>query len=358
MIRALLLLPFFTLSLSLSLIQCTPKQASLPKSSPYRFDYTKVLELTLARADVDTPSESSNTASGTPPPARWSARFVKAQPQDRASWKIASAPEGKTLSDTWANGRLLEHLLDTLRSFQVSPYSGNADQPLEMFGLRPPRFALRWCWQEPAQKCQELLLGDNAPKNAGVFALLQRGHEQESGTETAPSLAVIRGALLPILMRLSRFQDTRLATLLVESADDFDEITLIRLDRSQLPRKSALHAFSASKLPLYAQREGAQWTDHQHRPVRHSAARWLSALTGATIRTFLDEAPQTAALRKHLETRPTLEFQLVTRDGSPTVIRLFATSAENRMGRALYATTSSRSGAVFELDPSLLEEWN
>ncbi|MDR3608297.1 MAG: DUF4340 domain-containing protein [Oligoflexia bacterium] len=258
---------------------------------------------------------------------RWTTRIVRETPADLSGeggvWKISLAPDGRTLSDTWANGNWILHLLDTVRTAQLSeaPFSGS----LESFGLSDPRVALRWT---VGSSDYELHLGA-AAKDGGFYGLIAQSPLAPASIRQ--KIYVVQGAVIQMLEMISTFDSLRLRTLATFSADDVDSIEI----------------FSNGKTRFSSKRDGDGWTRSA------DTTGFLGQLCHLRIQNFIDDLDQEKNLARSLDSHPMYVIELKGRSQFHEKVRLIASQ-----GHA-YASVSSRTGpdalpSAFEVPTEIL----
>jgi len=256
---------------------------------PFQFETQKITTFEIAKADPKTGDA-------------WTARFERNR---EGIWEIAAGPGGPNLLDRKAHSSFIDHLLDTLKTLQVTRPA--LQGPPESFDLSPPRFALRWGQNE-------LFLG------SGKFASI-------GGT-----VYELEGAALKLLEYIPQFQSLREQTWLSPlTSDDIDEVELSR----------------AGKKYFYAQREGSVWTDQQHKPVKPDMNHFLDQITHARIQEFIDDPEVSQRLAQDLRKNPMQELTLKDRNGTATQA-FFKWEASGGF-KKLYCLSTSRPTSVFRI---------
>lgn len=276
---------------------------------------------------------------------RWTTRIRRGenplQPGSDA-WMIEVAPGGRALGDNLANGTLILHLLDTVRTLQVKDATLSGTP--ESFGLAPPWYDLRWTVAGSTQE-HELALGSPAKAQDGSFAGLYGRILQPA---TGPQTEVMNGSLLKMLELIPDFNALRLQRFVTFESDDVDEIEIY----------GGASPDVKANLKLYAQREGDHWTDARHKPLSQDLSSWLDQLSHLRIQRFVDDPAEAARLRRQplLHAIYTLRFR--GRTLRPVVVRL-AHAGEAFGTISSRATPESRGQkspqlSVFELFPQSL----
>lgn len=253
----------------------------------------------------------------------WSANLIAHGPANETpgNWIIAFSSANPHLEDNNANTNYIEHLLDTLKTLQFGPKAPSARE--DVYGLSPPRFALKW---KINSKLFELRIGTlvrpnspNSPNSDEVYAQISNdeGFSQE--------VVIIRGAALQMLQFLDSFNTLRQQTWAMFSTDDIDEIEL----------------FHKKQSILYAQRDGSNWTDRKHHPLKVNIDAFLEGLAHARVASFVDDQALNQKLYKSVQSNP--EHQVLLTDRNAHTTRLLL--------KADLGITSMRPGAVFRLYP-------
>jgi hypothetical protein len=276
-----------------------PERPSLKAGqSLFAFDYQAVTDVLVVKSDP---------VAGD----RWSARLHRPDPKG-ADWEVsAEGPEMTAPLDRKADGYFILHLLDTLRTLQVTEPS--AQGPDASLGLAPPRFAIQW--KTPTEQF-ELRTGLPARTPGSVFAWVPG----------RPAFTA-NGATLQMLDYIKSFESLRLKTWAGVAADDVDEIELTQ----------------AGKPVFYAQREGAGWADRKRKPVRADVGAWLERLTRSRVLKFVDDPEAARKLSAQAKAKPLAEGVLKDRQGKAT--RLWIAAASGK----LVALSSARPEGVFEI---------
>jgi hypothetical protein len=276
---------------------------------PFAFDYEAVTDFLVVKADPDSGD-------------RWTARLKK----EKGVWQLeGNNPAGEPMQDRRADVFFVLHLLDTLRTLQVSdPVAPGPDTSL---GLAPPRFALQW--RTPAQ--------GSGPAGEYELRVGAPVHDSPRAFAWTPDHAafVTEGAALQMLANLVSFDWLRLKTWtgITPDGDDIDEI----------------ESFRDGKSVFYAQREGSDWTDRKHKRMKKDYSEWLKQATRQRVLRFVDSAEEAKGLRMALESRPLREVALKNRAGATTRLRLGV------LGKQVFGLSSSRPEGVFELYPAAVQ---
>ncbi len=235
------------------------------------------------------------------------------------AWRIALAPEGRTLGDTLANGNWILHVLDTVRTAQLQevPVAGS----MESFGLSNPRVMLKW---EVGDQVYELHLGA-AESSSGVYGLI--AESPGASPSLKQTVYTVEGALIQMLQMISSFDSLRLQTLVTFASDDVD----------------GLEVSSSGKKILTTQRKPDDW----------KAAPFLDQLCHLRITHFMDDSDAIVRIQALLKDRPLYVLDLNGRGKLSEEIR-FAGDASGR----IYASITSRKAqaglSVFEIPPEIL----
>jgi hypothetical protein len=305
-----------------------------------QFDYKRTSEILIAKADPNSGD-------------RWAARIQRdgiPSPENEELWTIQMGPDSIASGDRKAHGGFILHLLDTIRTLQVSeaPVSGSA----ESFGLSAPLFILRWRVAEQrtsvaaqpstgtvrAQvfKEYEVRLGGPVKNQDGSFQGL---YASLGGMPN--KVFIVQGALLRMLDMITSFQTLRLPTVLTVTSDDVDELEIRR---------------PSSKIAIYAQRESGKWVDAKHKPIAGDIDALLDQLTHMRVLQFIDDAAELKKLEARLAKSPAQEITFKDRHGKANVLKVYSTSN----GEKVYATFSTRKRqnpdglAIFEVYPEVL----
>jgi hypothetical protein len=236
-------------------------------------------------------------------------------------WRVERAGgEQAAPIDTRADGFFILHLLDTLRTLRAE--RTDVSGPPESLGLAPPRFALKW---KVDTREMEVRLGARANPDGQAE---KTGSVRVYGMVPGTAPFVADGATLQMLSYIPSFDHLRLKTWVGLSADDVDEIEL-----------------SGSAGTYYAQREGAEWTDRKHRPLRADVTAWLERLVHERVLAFVDDPARADSLTVRLKKNPLLRATLKDRHGNP--IQLATAQIEGHW----YALSSARPQGIFEVHP-------
>ncbi|MGZ3687539.1 MAG: DUF4340 domain-containing protein, partial [Bdellovibrionota bacterium] len=209
------------------------------------------------------------------------------------------------------------HLLDTLQTLKNVGSAPNG--PPESFGLSPPWFAVR---MEGGGSVREIRLAAPELGKPPVFAQFPRDSEQ---------VVQVEGAAIQMLKFIENFEVIRQRTLLTISSDEVDELEL---------RKKGKEYF-------YAQRDGAKWTNRQHRPIAVNVNDLLDSLTHARVQQFLDNSEETRKLAAEADHANSYEAVFRDRHGKSVTLHLAW------LGSRFVATVSSRPGVAFIPYPAL-----
>jgi hypothetical protein len=296
-----------------------------------QFDYKMTSELLIAKSDPRTGDH-------------WTARLKRdgaPSPENEDLWTIELGPDEIAYGDRKAHGGFVLHLLDTIRTLHVkeAPVSGTP----ESFGLASPLFILRWLVvqkpAEPVEKVYEIRLGGPAKGEDGKFEGLYASIGGVPG-----KTFIVQGAMLEMLDRITSFQSLRLPTVVTVDSDDIDQIEW---------RRSVTHKAA----DFYAQRDGDQWTDVKHRPVKSDVQAFLDLATHLRILRFIDDPKEQVRLEKEFKRPNTQSVKLISRKGQAQTLQIAVAPG----GKAVYATfstrmrkTSPKALAIFEVYPQIL----
>jgi hypothetical protein len=266
------------------------------------FDYEAVQELTIVKSDPTTGDS-------------WTAQLKNVGPT-KLDWEILAGPH--SLGDRKANTPYVRHLLDTLTTLAISEEA--AKGPPESYGLDKPRFAMRW-------DSGEIRIG-NTTGHAESFATLP--------TVSPGRTYKVRGAALQMLDHLVNFEFLRLQTFSTLASDEILEIEM----------KSGSKSF-------YAQRGGDDWTDRKNKKLKSTSTRGpqflVEQIAHARILRFVDDEEEAVKVRKALEQSKAVTAFIGDHQNKKVVMKL------SRIDKQVFATSSARGNAVFELFPKTLE---
>ncbi len=266
--------------------------------------------------------------------ASWTAAFSR---DADGRWQVERAPEGAPLLDRQADSAFFVKLLDLLSSLKIQKVAGNA--PLAELGLDPPLIALRMTLADGKGEPVELRLGTTEEAARYAYASLS---SDAPSPKQGPPVWEVQGAALHFLGFMDSFsflRDRRLVSPWI--ADDVD---ILRMKRNQSPL-------------LDGEREGVRWKNNARQPVADRTstviAEKLDALTHLRAQAFIDDAAEVARLEKlSAGTKERLSAELLDRDDRALTIEVL------RDGNRLYAKTTHRPGAWFELHPDAARFWN
>jgi hypothetical protein len=253
-------------------------------------------------------------------------------------WRLISGPQGEVLTDDRADGRWVEHFLDTLRTLQAE---GKApESTLASYGLHRPVFRVEWTSSTGRQFFR---LGSVDGPAGTIFAQFEE-------SEKAPVI-LVRGAAIRMLTQLDTFDAIRERRLLTFALDDVDEL-LIEWKGGR----------------RYLQRQGDFWADSQNRRYRGAALdhilATLEAVDHLRIETFPDLAthpggrPALAnadrlvsgqASSSRFVSTPMLNIRFKLRNGEEQ------TEHFHQHGARLFAEVSTRPGNRFGLASAALK---
>lgn len=280
------------------------ESSALAGTVPFQFDPAQVSELVLAKDDP----ESGD-------------RWMVSLEQGEGEWNIRSEVNLPPFLDRKANNSFLFHLLDSVRRIRLEecPLQGT----LESFGLDPPRFAIRWKANLPGgDRVFELRTGVQAGNSSKVYVTLD-----------GSNVLVGSGSAFRILNLIDSIHTLRNKNWSSIEADDVDEIEFRRKGRSL----------------FYAQRDGNEWTDRRHRPVRKDTETLLSRITDAQAEGLIDNPQKATLLKNWIQNHSVFEVVLTDRGGQSVKLKLM------QKERKVYGVNSERPSAVFELHPKILE---
>jgi hypothetical protein len=282
---------------ALSLSACFSDRIPRPDSThPFSIRPEQVEELTIM---------STQTHSDSP----WIATLIKKQNQ----WEIASFSSVPNLADHRANETLVLHLLDTLSSIQVAERGPPA--PLSSLGLAPPQFAIRW---RTRKDTQEIKIGNSAKDHAHIN--ITWDHEP---------VWLASGAFFSLLNQVQSWETLRAPSWVTEAPDDIDEI---RIKRGTRPL-------------FYAQRDGDQWGDAKHRPIRVEVDSLLNQLLQPWQK-VLDLDSEMITLQELIHKRPDYSITLAGRMKTSIQLEL------KKINGSLYGLNRDRLGCVFIMNES------
>ncbi|MGK5084055.1 hypothetical protein WDW37_12225 [Bdellovibrionota bacterium FG-1] len=282
----------------------TPARELKEGATLYSFEPEKVIDLLITKADPSTGDQ-------------WTARVHR--PDSKSSeWEILTEGAGGPLLDRKADGLLIAHLLDSLHTTPiVHAFAGG---PPESLGLAHPRFALKWRI-EPTTEF-ELKIGNPADPDT-AFAMIP-----------GQSPFVVGGATLKILDYLTHLESLRLKTWAGFNSDDMDEIEI----------------FHGKKTEFYAQREGTDWTNRNHKKTRADLSPWLEKLTHARVLEFIDDPLLAKNIRTAIQAHPDRQALFKDRHGLAT--RLLIGKGVRERAHHFYALSSKRPEGVFQIYPT------
>jgi hypothetical protein len=250
------------------------------------------------------------------------------------SWQISLAPGGETLGDDQANGSWITHLLETIRTAQLTPIIQTGS--LESFGLSDPRVLIKWIADE---QVYELHLGEpdspeSEAQNPGVYGLIAAA--PNSVPELSQTVYRVRGALIKMLEMVSSFDSLRLKTLAPFAAEEIQSIEVISAGKSVYKSHRKSHPES--------EKQNEEWA-----PVS-----FLEQLFHLRIENFVDDLSLNAQINEQLKSQPLYILKLKGAKAGDLEFRF-----GGRDGRVV-ASVSSRSVlpagplSVFEIPPEIL----
>lgn len=280
----------------------------------------------------------------------WSVTLSRSlAPTPGSRWKITSAPQGKPLIDSLANETLINHVISTFQTLNVSEFAppGSLDQ----MGLASPHYTLKWSTSNATYQIEfgapvgyGSAQGDSSVSGkryalASVDASATAEFSQSQKEKTKP--LIIQGATLQMLSYVTDFTSIRERRLAPYESDQFDAI-----------RTSNAQAIFA------AERNGDEWLQRSSRKkIKAPIQDWLQSLTHLRVSEFIDEESEAVRIQKKLtRTKPlqtiTLEpigLEKIERHRDPVRITLYEDSKQ------IYAEISSRKHAtlptLFKLFP-------
>ncbi|MEO7163749.1 MAG: DUF4340 domain-containing protein [Bdellovibrionia bacterium] len=298
-------------------------------NSLFNYKVNEITELTLGKFDPAT-SEHWMTVI-----KRTDAALKKRA--NTATWEIISLPDGNTTRDRKANATFIMHLLDSLQGLRVVGDAPNGS--LESLGLDPPRFVVRL---KTNSNIHEFRIGTLSDDKLGNYF-----------TTDQKKVIIASGSALKMLPMIKNFEYLRDRSWTPFSPDDVDEFILS--DRG--------------KPFFYAQREGSQWNDKNHRPItfaaqnkfkesaRQDAESLLKTLTEIQPLGFIDDPVQVEEIKSRRSILPTYEAKLINRHGTEVSLKLVRSKkkVKSEMNQtALYGLSSTRPSTLFILDPKIL----
>jgi len=212
---------------------------------------------------------------------------------------------------------LIEHLVDTFRSIQIAKEAPHG--PLSGFLLDPPLFAFRL---KTSQGDTEIRVGSAVPHSSSTYLSLD-----------GKKVWIADGFAFRMLGEMSSFSVLRKKTWTQIHDDLIDEVEV----------------FQKGKSILYAQREGAIWTDRVHRHLKSDLNQTLKGLTQSSAQGWIDAAEDASLIKKTFFANPQFEVKMNDRKGKEVWIKMSAHSS------ILYGMNSTRPESVFLLERSLLK---
>lgn len=271
----------------------------------FLFNPSKISQLTLTRLRP----QSGGT---------WSAELQKIG----KNWEILSQSPNQILLDRFADETFIFHLVDSFTS--IKRVSSAPLAPLESFELAPPHWIVQWKSSQGNQSFQ-FQLGAQLNQTHGYYWITD-GNQ----------IWVAQGSTFKLLERIQSFEDLRKRTWTHLLPDSVDEIEL----KNQ------------GKPFFYAQREGDQWTDKNHRPVKPDIELILQSTLLANCESFVDETEKAQKLHALLEKKSLLEIRLSGRKFRTHFLRMKPDQ------KTLWGTNTSRFNTVFQLNPRILQIFN
>ena len=327
-------------SLLLILTGCTksPQNPSSGTAIPsgrllFDFDYRAVDEVFISKSD---PASGDHWAlrltngSRIRPLSSESSAPNSTISSDAPDWEIQPALDAQGFIDRKAHGSLIEHLLDTLRTFQIIGMAPKG--PVESFGLKPPVFQISW---KAGNAEFEFRIGSKAHTGAAEQAVYCQLIKQGPG-KGSEQVLIGQGAAVKMLELLNDSNALRLPTLLAISSDAVDEIE----------RENG----------FYAQREGDQWRDRKHRKLNTDIGSDLEQLTHLRIQQFIDDPAKNDQALQVLK-RHSFTLKLKDRHGNTTQLALAKAGGQilGAVSSRPEARPQARRQAAFVVYPKAIE---
>jgi hypothetical protein len=312
------------------------KNASKDESSdtikkPFKFKVNQITELTLGKFDPSTGEHWMTVIKRTDGAAK--------KRTNSANWEFTSLPDGNDTQDRKANATFIMHLLDSLQALRKV---GEAPRgSLSSLGLDPPLFVIR---AKTNTDTHEFLMGNLSDDKLGNYL-----------TTNQKDVIIASGSAFKLLPLINSFEYLRDHSWTPFSADDVDELILL----------------NRGKLFFYAQREGTQWNDKNHRPIRFKSKikppadsasfptvyndtdSILKDLTEIQPSGFIDNPAQVAQIQKSSPKTAIFEAKLIDRHGIQISLQLLK-GGKNQEPR-LYGLSSSRPSTLLVFDSKLLK---
>jgi hypothetical protein len=289
----------------------------------FQYNVNDVEEISLAKMDPETGENWMTTLHRVEKPRQ--------RKSSQAKWEFTSLPDGISLRDRKANSTFIMHLLDsftTLRKVMDAPIG-----PLGSFGLDPPHWMVRIRTQRDSL---EVRIGDSLTVEKGLYL-----------TWDQKQILVASGSALKLLSMIPNFKYLRDSSWTSFSLDDVDEFQLS----------------SHSKPYFYAQRDGAQWTDRSHQPIRFSARSSLRKIawqdSDDLIKSFtemkphqvLDDPSLVQKVRRLPPTQFSFEVKLINRHGDQESLRMIPQASKKILG-----WSSARPETLFVLNSKMIQD--
>jgi len=293
---------------------CTQSKAppNTQATTLIHYNVNQITELTLGKFDPETGEHWMTTL-----------KRINTATKKRithANWEITSLPDGNNIQDRKANATFIMHLLDSLQGLRKTGDAPNG--ALDSLGLDPPRFVIR---VKTDTGTQELRIGGMSDDKLGNYLAMNPSADQKSNSG---KIIIASGSALKMLSMISSFEYLRDHSWTPFSADDIDEIALS----------------DQGKPYFYAQREGSQWNDKNHHPLKDPEP-LLRVLTEIQPKGLIDDPTQVArALKLSSSQPPTYEAKLIDRRGTPVILKLLKT----------YGLSSTRPSTLFVFSPEIL----
>ena len=313
-------------------VGCTQQQPPPPMNLP-KYNVNEIIELTLGKFDPSTGEHWMTVIKRTDAALKKRTRA--------ANWEITSLPDGNDTQDRKANTTFIMHLLDSLQSLHKV---GDAPHgSLNSLGLDPPRFVIRL---KTNSAIHEFRVGGLSDDKLGNYLI----------TSDQKEVMIASGSALKMLPMISNFEYLRDRSWTPFSADDVDEIILS----------------DQGKPFFYAQREGSQWNDKDHRPItlaiqpklkqtaNKDAESLLRALTEVQSIGFIDDPIQRAHIQRLGLSTPAYEAKLIDRHGTQVslkigkIVKVVKKVIKGKKSQTLYGLSSTRPSTLFVLDPKVL----
>lgn len=233
----------------------------------------------------------------------WNARYAKTGER----WHIQSATQA-LLTDTLADAKLINHLLDTLRTLTIE--DNQVSGPSDNLGLASPDFSLEW---RSEGKTFSLEVGTQDLSTSTAYVRFPHADRDQ--------VFLVKGAAVQMLDHFRTFAETR-------------EKRLVGLDLDDVAGVSN---------PIHAQRLSGGWGDLKNKPYSDRFGEWLDAFLHLRVQAFLEESDPEIKTAKRALSKPKWIIELIDQGDQKTKIEVA------RVGNRLYAQNRSRNEAIFEL---------